>query len=493
MRMTAITALLIMLAVASADISIVGYEVIPESLTPGVRGALSVTITNPDVGDATGVTLSAPGNDNIRSGITRDLGDFKSGITTTVTIPFTIKDTLETGVYSFRVDFYWFTDEGARTKTLNIPMLVSDLAVFQIDIPTTTVYTDDDFSVEGTLANAGGMAYDVKMHVSSDLFFGTGPTPLLLGDIKNSTSFTLPLTIGPGVSSGKYSIPLLITYRDKLGVDRNATISMSVNVIRRSPDFIIGVDGDKPFTPGERVNVKIKIENIGDGDAYSLRLSMGNNTAFTPLSSSDVYINRLDAGEEKEVSMDVGVNDVPPGFYSVDFSIEYKNKNGEEQTPEKVSAGVNVEAKNELSIFVSSSPVPIVSGNIHTLTITISNIGSSPIKALTVRMKSDFMKILEAQERQFIGELEADDFSSVQYKVLVSDVEEGDHSFFVETTFKDAYNVEHVEEHTTVIEVVSMETAAAGKEEGDNTLLLAGGVILIAIVAIFLLRKRKKK
>jgi hypothetical protein len=314
------------------------------------------------------------------------------------------------------------------------------------------------------------------------------PRQLRLGDITSEKNFTLPMTLASDLSSGKYSVPITIQYRDEIGEELTDTSSMIINVNRRAPDFLVTIPSQEQIIVGERVMLHAIVENTGSGDAYSVHLSLPNSTVLTPLGFSDLELGDLPAKSKREVEMDVGINNVAPGFYSLGFLIRYDNKNGEAQAAKTVSSGANIEAKNDVAVYISAKPSPIVSGGSHSLSVLVSNIGSSDIKALSVRLNSTKFKVLDAQEKQFIGGLSQDDFSSVQYNVLVATVPEGEYPVEVTVDFKDAYN----RPHTYVVPLMLKVTAA---KNGESPIFIIIGVLVVAVGAYFAYRKwfAKKK
>jgi hypothetical protein len=481
-------AIALLAVAASADISVTNYTVLPSTLRPGTSGTISMSVTNPDDRDATSVAAEVYGTSAIQSTGSYNFGDFKPGVSTVATIPFTIAGDTKAGIYTLTIRWVYYVDTiGVKYKTLNIPLKVSNPASWQMLTNTDAVFSNDDFVVSGRLRNSGGAAHDVRLTVTSDKFFQAGETPLRLGDISLEENFSLPMTLANSVSSGKYSVPITIQYRDQIGEELTDTVPMVINVNRKVPDFLVTVPAEEQLIVGERIMLKVMVENTGNDDAYSVRVSVANSTILTPLGFSEVEIGSLAAGEKRTVEMDVGVNNVAPGFRSLVFNIRYDNKNGEAQSPKAVSSGANIEAKNDISVFISAKPSPIVSGGAHSLSVLVSNIGSSDVKALSVRLNSTKFKVLDAQEKQFIGGLSQDDFSSVQYNVQVANVPEGEYPAEVTVDFKDAYN----RPHTYVVPVMLKVTAA---KAGDSPLVLIVGAAAVAICAYLAYRKwfRKK-
>jgi len=345
--------------------------------------------------------------------------------------------------------------------------------------------------VNATLSNTkGALVKDVRISLNSSDFLQRGKIPLPIGDVNGSRDFSFLLSSSSSVASGDYEIPISISYKDDLGVEQSSTGKIIVDVTVSAPKFIASVDSGEPLTQGNRVRISMSLKNNGDETAQNVFISISNSSVLTPIGFSEVSAGNLPPSSFASVSFDVGVNDVLPGFYSLPLRVRYSDKYGKE-TEAAISSGIFVESKNDLSVYVSSKPAPIVSGGVHTLSVLVSNIGSSPIKALSVRMNSSTFALLEAQENQFIGGLSQDDFSTVQYKVLVGNVPEGDYLLDVQLDFKDSYNKPHTMSVPVILRVVSQQTAQAalGSQNGISPLLLLVGAAAILIIAYFVRKK----
>ncbi|MEM3060656.1 MAG: hypothetical protein QXG33_04340 [Candidatus Anstonellales archaeon] len=490
--------LLCAIATHFADISISSYSVLPTTVRPGITGSISITILNSG-SNATSVTAEPAGSQFIISSGRYNLGDFSSGITTSFSIPFTVSKNTPPGIYNLPIYLTYFSTGQSGflsgKKTLIVPISVKNPASFQLESQPAIAYADSGFTSEVTIRNSGGTAYDAKLYSNSTSFYIAGPTPVFLGTVEDNVVFSLNLTMASGIPSGRYSVPLVITYRDALGTDYSETLFLNAEVRNRLPKFIFSVVPASPLVPGKASVLSLRLKNSGDMAAYSVSVKLQSPNILTPLSTSEIIVGDLAPNSEANVFFDVGVKNIEPGFYPLTAEIYYKDGNGNLQAPYNVSVGVNVAAPNELSVFVSSKPIPITAGQAHTFSVLVSNTGSSRIKALRLRLiESPVFKILDAQASQFIGGLEQDDFSSVQYKVLVGNVPPGSYPLIVESSFKDAYNNEYTINSTVMLEVVSSETASkVSGQSGDSSILCIGAAAIAALLALVLYFKFRGK
>jgi len=498
MKNTALFAFLVLLVagLAAADLSLTSYFVLPTSLEPGVSGTIILNLKNVGSNSANGILLEAGSSPQISTSKTFSFGDLASGATTTVTVPFSISPQTKSGIYTVSLRFTWLSASASSTNStrqsvFNIPLEIRSVPSFSIETTSTSSYTSHDFLVNATLSNTkGALVKDVRISLNSSDFLQRGKIPLPIGDVNGSRDFSFLLSSSSSVASGDYEIPISISYKDDLGVEQSSTGKIIVDVTVSAPKFIASVDSGEPLTQGNRVRISMSLKNNGDETAQNVFISISNSSVLTPIGFSEVSAGNLPPSSFASVSFDVGVNDVLPGFYSLPLRVRYSDKYGKE-TEAAISSGIFVESKNDLSVYVSSKPAPIVSGGVHTLSVLVSNIGSSPIKALSVRMNSSTFALLEAQENQFIGGLSQDDFSTVQYKVLVGNVPEGDYLLDVQLDFKDSYNKPHTMSVPVILRVVSQQTAQAalGSQNGISPLLLLAGAAAILIIAYFVRKK----
>jgi len=237
------------------------------------------------------------------------------------------------------------------------------------------------------------------------------------------------------------------------------------------------------------------ISNGGDDWAYDVQAGVASQSAInsisgasdlsayddvlTALGSTYGSVGDLAPGEEEEIILHVGVNDIRPGFYKQYFVIKAKDANGDAKEDELSPVGLNVEGLSDVSVFVSANPAPIIAGGEHTLSVLISNVGTSPIKALIVGAKGDEFVLQEAQDEQFIGGLVEDDFSTVQYKVKVANVPSGAYPLNISMKFKDSYNRDLEKSQMVYLKIKNPNDAQFG-----DAGIIALAILLVMLVAV---------
>ena len=254
--------------------------------------------------------------------------------------------------------------------------------------------------------------------------------------------------------------------------------------------------------PGEVVNIVIDIENIFDYDVTNLNVKLdlsGENVPFAPYqSSSEKFLDELDEGDEDDFKFKlIALPSTRTGIYKIPVEISY-NYEGENDTvlegqkQELISVTVNSEP--ELKVSLDDSVV-LVKGGENVFTLKIVNSGLSDVKFLYVSVgNAAGLKFLSEKE-QYIGDIDSDDFDSVDYNVVVNADASNSITLPVTLTFMDATNKEFIETANVVLKTYSL------KEARELGLVKKPKVIPYLVVGVFVigffvrryLKKRKLK
>jgi hypothetical protein len=248
--------LLALVAVASADIQITSYSILPTTLKPGVTGSATITVYNPSTTTATGVVIYQGGEQFTFTSNRVQLGDLGPLGSTVITIPFIINNDTTPGVYNLRLDAFWTEGSNSLTKTLSIPISVTNPPIFSFSFTALKqVVPSEHFAVEGQITNNGGSVSRVVLTTDSSYFFLDGISQLSIGNIASgqNVSFNIPLVTSASATPGVQSIPLVVTYQDPQGAEQETTITINpVNVEQSSVDFIVNArPGTQPVPPGD--------------------------------------------------------------------------------------------------------------------------------------------------------------------------------------------------------------------------------------------------
>lgn len=265
----------------------------------------------------------------------------------------------------------------------------------------------------------------------------------------------------------------------------NVVSAVSIKDVSSSPSEV---------APGNIVDVSVKVENIFDYDVENLNLALDLSEApFAPYqSSSEKFIDVLDSGEDEIFKFKLIVMPgASSGIYKIPVEISY-SYNGTKSKSDLISLIVNSEP--ELKVSVEDSSV-LIKGKEDTLSIRVTNSGLSDIKFVYVSIPDiSGMKVLSDRE-QYIGDINSDDFNSVEYKVSLSESSPSSINLPVSLKFKDATNKDFTETETLTLKTYSLKEAQQlGLVSKTNYLVYIIIVILILGYIIYrVIRKARKK
>lgn len=497
-KMLSLFALLLFAGMAFADIVPSAFSVSPTAFRPGVAGTLSFTLTNTGSTSITGVELFPAGYPMSFFSDKVSVGTLGPGASTTVAVPFKVNENAPAGVYNLQVSGYWTDVDTNGYKTFSYPITVSSSITFQvssIEVEQGQITPGDAFTVAAVITNTGGQAKNVRLTSSSTEFTFSGSSQILLGDAAGgqNSSVRIPLIASSSLSPGVYTVPITVTYEDGLGATQTSILSISpVSISKRSSYISVSMSpGTSRILPGQKVTVTVNLTNVGTEEARFVKVTLAaNGSAFVLLNSGEKYVSSIPVGGTQSVTFDLGVNAATPaGFYPVLLYVAFSDSRGVSQTPLSQYAGLDVAGVTSLDVISSTSPSLVTAGSKYSLSLQVSNIGTSQLKSVRVQAAGDGLFELLGSPYSYIGTLNVDDYSTVTYPVLVhGSVEPGAHTFDVTLTYRDADNVERSVVKQATLYVVSPEVAAAANGAGMggiNYYLVCPVVLVLGVAAYF--------
>ncbi|MFA6328974.1 MAG: hypothetical protein WCY41_06020 [Candidatus Micrarchaeia archaeon] len=495
MKMNAIFVLalaLVMLAGAAyASISIGAYTVTPSTLKPGEEGAVSFSISNV-VPSTSSTTTSQLENVQVFFGGTVEgleftgtspfnVGTIDSGSTAQVSISFRVLPTANGGAIT--APFYISQKDKTDLKTVNAIVRVVNPPVITLTSDHQTVLGTDEVNL--TVRNDGGKATRLRMAIADGSNFSfIGTSQIYIGELAGSAVVAVPLdsrNVGEGVSS----IPFVLTYQQEGGNETSETKYLSVAVKKEKADIVF-TQAEKMVT-GRDNTLVLSVKNTGRALA-NVEFYLEDDK-IQAKENKQVKLGNMATGDEKRISMKVFVN-AEPGVKSMQVRLKWSEDDVDKEETTYVPVVVTSDA--DAAIYIDAKPSPIVAGGDHTLSITVSNVGSYKIQNVEVTLAdSPAFEIFNAQRSQYIGGLESDDFSSVQYKVRVKAVEPGAYPVNVTVRYKDQSGV-WVDKNEEVQLAIRSATDAlpAGSGSGFPVVPVLAVVVVAAGVWYFKFRKK---
>jgi len=482
---------LLLLGYAFAGLSISDYTVSPDTIEPGGSGYIAVTLSNPSTTDTVElVTVKVSSADSL--GANRDfaVGDLEQLSSTVLTVPFQSSPTLESGVYTIEIKakgstktYVYNPSTGVSRienqqveKIATIPIKVVKRPILSVALSSENL---EDMTEETiTISNSGGNAANLRVSITNAGIGFLNQDNLYFGEVDATAQKTATLD-ARGAVDGATKLSMQITYLDEVGDEHTETKEIPITVKKGEGDFRFSQQA--PIVTGNDDTLTMVVTNMGDA-VDDLQLTFSTSDVVLR-GINKVEVGSLAEGESKTISIPLVAN-LPPGTNSVQASLSWVEKG--ENREGTITIPLSIKSDSEVGVFLEANPTPLVSGGQHTLSVTVSNLGSYSIQGVTVEFASDALTLLTVQPEQYIGGLDKDDFSSVQYKVQAGNIQPGNYNATVKVSYKDASGARITETKPVVIHI----EPAAQSGDGTGTLLLLGAVVLAAGYWYFKMRKK---
>lgn len=491
MKRILFVALMLFAGMLSAALSVESYTVTPSTLKPGEEGAVTFSVKN--VLPSTATTTIDPLEDvQVFFGATTPglefktpspfvIGTIDSGGSALVSIPFRVMPNAKSGVIVS--SFFISQKDKTDLKTVNAIIRVVNPPIITLSSDHQTVLSTDVISL--TIANDGGAANKLTLKLldgSNFSFMGT--TQIYVGDVSKNITLQVPLD-SRKVSEGLNNIPFVISYQQEGGDSVNETKYLSVAVKKEKAD--VSFTQVEPIVTNKDNVLKMTVKNKGRAlDDFRVLLT---DDKVKARESSQIALGSLKTGEEKSFQVPVFA-DEQPGIRGTSFNVKWVEDDVEKE--ESFSVPLVISSDAEVGIYLDAKPTPLVVGGDHTLSVTVSNLGSYKIANVVAAIEeTDTFAILNIQKEQYIGNLDNDAFSTVQYKIKVGNVAPGAYPLAFDVKYKDQSGIWITKKISTMVNV---RPASEGvqKDNGSGTLMLAGAVVL-AGAAYWYFRMRKTK
>jgi len=265
----------------------------------------------------------------------------------------------------------------------------------------------------------------------------------------------------------------------------NLISAVSITDVSSSPEEV---------APGEIVEVSIEIENVFDYDVENLNVKLELiESAFAPYqSSSEKFVEELNDGHDETFKFKlITLPETPTGIYTIPVEINYEYEEGNSSEKDELIS-IIVNSPPELKISLEE-PAFLIKGVENSFSIRIINSGLSDVKFVYLIVNNvNGIKFLSEKE-QYIGDINSDDFDSVEYQAYVEGDASGTLTLPVILRFKDATNKEFTETKTLILKTYSLKEAQdLGLVKKPNyTIYIVIGVLVLGYI-FYRIRKKKK-
>lgn len=490
MKKFGIFAVLILLfaGVCFPTITVSEYETNQDTYSPGSSGIVTLTVSNPDDYDVTGLSVTIFNPSEITPSSFTHISDISSGGTVAMSIPFKVKETAPAGIYLLTVRFSGFSEnpnaERTQQSAVSIPITVLEEPILSVSMRDTTELSGLT-NVTLVIDNDGGPARRAKMYISSMssphfpiAFYEK--SKISLGDITDEVT-TNVIIDSRNAEDGPIDIPLVLEYDDELGISHQDTTYLRTTVENELLDITFVQNTD--VVTREETILSMDIINRNEEDLSDVRISL-LNSSIRLKEGGEIKVGAIPGNNGKATMSAKVFCELPPGLNNVGASISWIEEGVRKE--QEIEIPVTVLSDADVGVYLEAKPAPLTAGAEHTVSVLISNLGSYKISNVEVEFNSDAFTHMDISDTQYIGGLDDDDFSTVQFKVKMNYVPEGDYPAVLDITYRDQSG-EWVTK--TVTEEISIYSQQA--EEFPNGYLAFAVLIVLAAIWFFFLRKKR--
>lgn len=471
-----------------APLSVESYELVPSSLKPGQEGSIKIVLKNVQPSAAATVLKSvediniyyvAATGLEFKANPPLRVGTLEGGSTAIATFPIRVLPTARGGILA--PSFTIKQREGTE-QILTVPIRVVNPAILTLAVDKQTIQNTAILNM--TITNDGGIAGKLTIRLNDTSRFSfIGTDQVFVGHVPNTTSVLINVD-ARNAAEGINIIPFIVIYDEEGGDTQTKLKEVSINVKKEKLDMVFTQTA--PLVTSKEDVLSLTVRNTGRTlQDFRFVLTDGNIQAKE---SKEVKLGDFLTGEQREIRMNVFAN-VQPGVRNVGIKLKWIEEDVQKEEDDTIQMTVSSDA--DIGIFIDSKPVPLVVNGDHTLSVLVSNIGSYKIENVEVALQeNDAIEIMNPQKTQYIGGLESDDFSTVQYKIRVKRIPAGSYPLEIHVRYKDQSGI-WVEKGITTDLIIRASDDASRKESSTLLIYLLAAAVA-AVAGYWLYRKRKK-
>lgn len=309
---------------------------------------------------------------------------------------------------------------------------------------------------------------------------------------EQTIQFSFKVKTAKGVEDGIYTIGLqykqLLFKNNKIS---SAQFTIPIKTTSRAIASTLITTKPEKISPGSKAKIFIDLQN---GATYAMKdvvikLNFSDTVPIAPISStSEKSIKLLNPSESKQVDFDViALPGATPNVYRLPITITFDDELGTENT-KRDYVGLIITSDPEYDLGIEDSS--LIKGVTSKATISISNIGPSNIKYLTLEVVSTKEYLPIKQTKEYIGNLEPDDFETAEFSIYPK--KSGEVNLNIKLKYKDDLNQPVEELKELKVQVYSQREAKRFgliKKSGLSTLIF----YILVIIFIYLTYKNWRK
>lgn len=473
-------AVLLAFGVAFAGLSVNDIAVSKSQYEPNEPGVATVTVTNPIGSErVTSITMTIESPTEIQVTSAPKMSDIDSGGSTVISLPFRVAGNARPGIYLINVVFNGFKESGGTkttsTNTVSIPVVVVDEPDLSFTVDDKVLSGIDDVVL--TISNNGGPAKSLKLRTAGAVSL-YGSDEIFVGDLTGNKTVSLTLD-SRGAPDGPTDVVFVLSYKDELGMGQtdNSTLRMTV----RNEKLDLRFNQASDLITKKESTLTFTVRNDGEETLKDVRLSFPDDTLRLK-DSGEMKFGDIAPGGSATASV-IAFAELPPGVNQVNSDLSWIERDVQKEESRQLPVTITSDA--DVGVYLEAKPLPLTIGSEHTISVLVSNLGSYRIDNVDVSIDSPAMRSLDISERQYIGSLQNDDFSTVQFLVSVNASSEGAQPVRITVNYRD-------QSGDWKTKVITQNVSVYGVPSAEGSPLPVLGLIALGAIAIWFFFLRKK-
>ncbi len=314
------------------------------------------------------------------------------------------------------------------------------------------------------LDNQGGDLSNVQIRAQPEYPFSIAPgqqETVTIGSIPAGADATVKyrLLVDLDARYGDENVTFYYTYGKGLSWRK---LEQEIDVQPQDVSVTISKYAVLPSTirPGERATISLDLQNNGRLAVQSMDVTLEPDESFAIVGSgSTKRIPRIAAEGATAVNFTViADNDATVNVHTFPVKLTYKDERGKSYN-QTANIAVIVASEPELSILLERTELT-KENRLGTVSFRIVNKGVVDLKYLTATLlpSADYT-IISPSAEDYVGNLDSDDFESVEYKVRTSTEAP---LFRVAIDYKDPYNKDYRQEISLPLTLLSAKDLGQG-------------------------------
>ncbi|MFH1209659.1 MAG: hypothetical protein V1663_02630 [archaeon] len=241
------------------------------------------------------------------------------------------------------------------------------------------------------------------------------------------------------------------------------------------------------IVPGEPAKINVKIQNTQNSLMRDINVKIDfSGMPFTPLNSiNEKKINKLSADEFEILTFDIITDaDAVPKPYKISLIVNFYDS-GDHLNSRNYTMGLLIESIPEIQVDLEETKV-YKEGDKGKITVSVSNIGPSSLKFLSLQLKESDKYDIISNPRVYLGNLNSDDYETAEFDIYSKNSQDIELELLV--TYKNAYNEEFNKIETLKLPMYSKSKALAYglvTQKSSSFMILVYILIVIFLYAVY--------